>query len=77
MGVLVKLRGLLVREVLSPVSEMQAYDLYLAHLHACPVCSTAGKSGMVCSTGLELHEQWKHIEASERPPALPPRRRVA
>lgn len=72
------LRRLFGRSVaVAPVTEHEACDAYLAHLHACPVCSSLGRADDQCAAGRQAHDTWKALERQQTPLALPPRRRAA
>jgi len=65
----------IVRVVAAPVSEYEAYTLYLAHLRTCPPCRARHAADGSCVAGVTLHDQWKRAERAEAVPVQPVRRR--
>lgn len=64
MRMLFRLGSLVVSLVeIRPMTEADAYQAYVAHLRACPLCAEASRAD--CSDGLALHDGWKDIEARQ------------
>ena len=64
MRVLFRLGSVVVSLVeIRPLTEADAYQAYVAHLRACPVCAELGRAD--CSDGAALHDGWKEIEARQ------------